>query len=174
MRLPHLLFVLALAIAATLGWILFGIDPVNDAAGLPHPVHRPMFQGGPGLERMQPLLLPAWLLGSLGVAFFATCFALGARRHDRRTVFLITSAALVYEAVWTTLVVLQWRFATALPESLYLGFPASTAWLFFVFTPAPLIFLAIYLYCFDSFMPPDSAIEKLRAMREERETREHE
>jgi hypothetical protein len=174
MRLPHLLFVIALAIAATLGWIVLGIDPVPDATGLPHPVHRPMFRGGSGLERMQPLLLPAWLLGSLGVAFFATCFALGARRQERKTVFLIAIAALVYELVWTALVVLQWRFASVLPETLYLGFPAPTAWLFFVFTPAPLIFLAIYLYCFDSFMPPDSALERLRAMREEREAREHE
>jgi len=123
---------------------------------------------------MQPLLLPAWLLGSFGVAFVATCFALGTRRRERRTTLLILVAALAYEAVWTCLVLLQWRFASDLPETLYLGFPAPTAWLFFVFTPAPLLFLAIYLFCFDSFMPSDSALESLRLMREGEERAESE
>jgi hypothetical protein len=172
MKLAPLLFILTIAMSLTLAWVMFGVETVVGTAGLPHPDHAMMFRGGPGLARAMPVLLPSWLLGSLAVAFFATCFALGARRLDRLTVILILASAVFYLLVWTILIGLYWRYARLESTELYLSFPAPTAWLLYVFTPAPIVFLIIYLIRFESFMPPDSELERLHRLRqtEERES----
>ena len=170
MKLPHLLFGLVLAMAASLLAVLFGTDAPPGAAGLPHLVHRPMLRGGAGLARVESVILTGWLLGSLGVAFFAACFALGVRRRDRRMALLIAGAALVYEIVWTLLVLLYWQFAQGESTQLYFALPAPTAWLFYVFTPAPALFLVLYLVKFDAFMPPDSELDRLRRERQDKDS----
>ncbi|MBW1882065.1 MAG: hypothetical protein JRJ58_00940 [Deltaproteobacteria bacterium] len=168
-RRAQLLFALTVGMSVTLAWVLLGVEAVSGAAGLPHPDHAMMRRGGPGLERLKAVLLPGWLLGSFAVAFFATCFALGARALDRLTIILISASAVFYELVWTILVVLSWRFASVQSTALFLSFPAPTAWLLFVFTPAPLVFLVLYLLRFESFMPPDSELDRLRRLRQSEE-----
>ncbi len=165
MSLAQLLFGLTIAMALTLAWVMLGVETVPNAAGLPHPDHAMMFRGGPGLARLSPVLLPGWLLGSLAVAFFATCFTLGVRRLDRLTLRLILASAVFYEIVWTVLIGLSWHFASVESTQLFLSFPAPTAWLLFVFTPAPVVFLVLYVVRFDAFMPPDSELDRLHTLR---------
>ena len=81
---------------------------------------------------------------------------------------LIAAAALVYEIVWALLVLLYWQFAHGESTQLFFALPTPTAWLFYVFTPAPVLFVALYLVKFDAFMPPDSELERLRESRQER------
>ena len=169
MSLAQLLFALTVAMAVTLAWVLLGVEAVAGSSGLPHPDHEMMLRGGPGLERLRPILLPGWLLGSFAVAFFSTCFALGVRELDRLTVTLISACGVFYELVWTILVVLAWRFASIQSTTLFFSFPAPTAWLLFVFTPAPVVFLVLYLVRFESFMPPDSELERLHSLRQSAE-----
>jgi len=170
MKLAQLLFILTIAMSLTLAWVLFGVEPVQGAAGLPHPDHAMMLRGGSGLARMEPILFPSWILGSLAGAFFATCFALGARTLDRLTIILILASALFYELVWTILIGLYWRYASVESSTLFLSFPAPTAWLLYVFTPAPIVFLVIYVMRFESFMPPDAELDRLHRLQQTEES----
>lgn len=165
MRLPALIFALACAIAGVLLAAGLGGEPPTQA--LPHPRHPSLLRSADALARSAPIAAYAAVFGSLQIAFFGACFALGLRRRGSLGPLTRPFAwgLLLYEAVFAALLLADQRYRadpSGLP--LVLSFPLPTALLVYALWPLPLWFAGLYLRHFDDWVAPEAEIERVLAL----------
>ncbi len=124
-------------------------------SGFEHDRFATMRQGGPGAERHAATLWIGWAFVVFQVLFFGGCLAMGMERRRNGIASLgpargpLVFATLVLAAIFTALVFSYQRYAAGETESLFLGFPRPTAWVFYAVWPFPAYLMIVYMRIFD-------------------------
>jgi hypothetical protein len=160
MKIWGLVFAIALGIA-TLLLATTNVPERLQGHSIAHPEFAGMQQSGADAKPDTDLLWIGWSFGALQIALFTAMLALGARsRSGLRGLGLpLTAGLVVHLAIWTALVLTYRTQLNAEDPALFLGFPASTAWMLFALWPCPVIFIFYYVFGFDRWIatPEDLA-----------------
>lgn len=130
-------------------------EQVSTSRGFEHDRFATMRQGGSGAERHATTLWIGWAFVTFQVLFFGGCLALGMERRRAGGVSLgpakqpLTIAVLGLIAIFTALVFSYQRYTVEDTHSLFLGFPAPTAWVFYAVWPFPVYLMFVYMRIFD-------------------------
>ncbi len=153
MKRASLVFAIALGLAALL-LAVFSLPEPPQGHGAIHPKYATMEHGGDGIDRSGHVLWIGWGLGVLMIAFFVSLIALSAstRQGLRGLGLPLFVVGFAFESVWTALVLSYHAYATGAETLLFLGFPASTAWVLFAIWPIPALFVALYVLGFDRWV----------------------
>ena len=127
--------------------------PVEGTAGIPHPNFKSMLAGG-APNRHQDLLWVGWLYGSLvlGFCLLLISFAVRARHRNLNRQLLIFG--LIYETIWSSIVLAYHLDMTKEVVTFFLGFPLPTTIVLFAFWPLPICFIGMYIFGFDTWVYP--------------------
>lgn len=153
MRLPWILLAVLLALGIVVA-TLYGTPETAHQRGMPHPDHASMALGGSGEHRHQNVLALGFVFAALQVAFFVGLLLLGLRRGDGSTPGrgAILLGGVAYLLVLGGLFRSYRRFMTSETYDLFLGFPHPTAWMLYGVWGVPLVFLLLYVVCFDRWI----------------------
>jgi hypothetical protein len=168
MKLEKALLGLLLAMAVAFGLALL-IDEPGNASGLKHEAFATMFRGGDA-QRHGSLLWIGWALGALEILFFTGLLALGARSGGRLHGLggQLIVGLLGYLAVWSALMLAYADWMSSGDASLFMGWPAATAWMLFALWPVPLVFVACYSLGFSRWIYPPESQRKFQLILEQR------
>ena len=147
MRWPLLLLALLAALAVATSVAVTTGEPPN-ARGVDHPEYSMLLRGDPGAGRHERILVAGWVAGLLVLAFSVALLAWGYRRQRRMTLLLV--AGFVLQAALFTIVVVA--YARSLQEpvpQLWWALPVPTAWLVYLFWPAQLVYVVLFVATFD-------------------------
>ena len=158
MKWPLLLLALLIAMAAAASVAVVLGDRGDPSREIVHGQYPTMLQGDPGTAGHDRSLGAVWACGVLMLAFVAALLAWGYRRHDRPAWAL--AACLVLQAGLFSAAMLAYaRFTRDPSPRLWWALPLPTAWLVYVFWPAQLVFVAVFVATFDRWFwrPVDEA-----------------
>jgi len=174
MKPAAILFILILATWAVVGVLLLSLPSDTQTWTNKHPQFKTMDQTPAESKRHDGLLVYGWLFGTLQILMFASCLALGASRGGRLGTMRwpLMIAALVYLGVFTAVICTYGGYVET--PSVPAGdlFPATTAWMLFGISGAPLLFIALYVAGFERWImtPADQRrFDELVAAKRERE-----
>ncbi len=161
MKLDWILLGLVLGLLAALG-IAVAVGEIPNGHGFTHPELPTLEQGGSGTARLVNLLWLGWLIGSLQIAFFVACLALGLRRGGRQPSWRwrLLLGGLAFELVWAILVATYWGYAKADSRALWLGLPIPTAIMLYGLWLVPVYFCVLYYVRFDRWVLSEGDLER--------------
>ncbi len=168
MKLPYLLFAILLAMWVTIvATFVIGEAPsaevVSDQTGeisrtelghgFTHPKFATMQSGGSGAARHEPILWFGWAFGMLQIAFFMLLVAYGGQKGGRLGPLKIPIlvGGILYAATFTAMVYTYQSYMLESSHRMFLSLPVPTAWMIYGVWPAPLVFMFLYMFTFDSW-----------------------
>ncbi len=171
----HLLFILLLALCATVAAVLLTAEPPG-GHGVAHSEFHAMLKGSPTLASSRIVFL-GWLFGVLQILIFIMCISLGISRFHppqgdaaepspaRGWLYALFGAgSLSFLAIFTQVVRAD-RLAMVSGEVTYLGpFPSATSWMLFGLWAAPLLFCAAYVVGFSRWIVTDADLARFQKM----------
>ena len=127
--------------------------------GRPHPEFDSMLIGGSGAERGEPIWGLAFAFGALEIAVFGCCMLLGVRRNGviGRAGKHIVAWSVVYLLAFAGTMLSYRSYMGADSLMTFGGLPVPTAWMLYVITPIPLVFLLIFVLGFREFIWNDDS-----------------
>lgn len=146
------------------------------ATGQVHPEHSTMRQGGPGVERLEPIF-PASFGFVVGMLIFVTGLlgsGLSGEAASRRAMPWFLAWSVGFGAVFVAMILThrgyaeQVRQALPMPELVF-GMPAPTAFMIFGVWFFPLGLVALYLLRFDALVWSESRQAAFDALLHERD-----
>ncbi|MEE2638299.1 MAG: hypothetical protein VYE68_13840 [Acidobacteriota bacterium] len=157
-KLPVVLFVLLLALCATLAVVfLLGEIPSQEAAGggelvalghgTTHPAFSSMDHGGDGFVRHGTRLWVGWVFGVLQLALIVGCLALGVRR-PRAVQGPLLASGIVIGLMMTMMIITYRGYLEGATPVLFWSLPAPTAWFLYGFWPAQFLVVVLYVVAF--------------------------
>ena len=149
---------LLLAMLVVIGLVLI-TDEVTASHGFAHAEFPDtMQQGGPGAERHSSIRWLGLVFGLLEILFFVSCLLLGLNKLQGRIRFFFFGA-LIYATLFAAMVIADHFYAVGTNRDIVLGFPLPTALMVYGVGGAPLVFVLLYVLCFDRWIltPEDMA-----------------
>ncbi len=163
MRRPLLLLALltAMAAAASVAVVMGSMGEPSTAQGTAHPQYPTLLQGDPGVARHERILLAGWACGVLVLAFSAALLAWGFRRNERSgwPAWAVAAGFILQAGLFSVAMLAYARYMRDPSPPLWWALPVPTAWLVYVFWPAQLVFVALFVATFDRWFwtPLDEA-----------------
>lgn len=166
MRWPLLLLVLltAMAAAASVTVIMDTQDIMGEPStshGVAHPQYPTLLQGDPGAAGHERILLAGWACGVLVLAFSAAMLAWGFRRNERSgwPAWAVAAGFILQAGLFSVAMLSYARYMRDPSPQLWWALPQPTAWLVYVFWPAQLVFVVLFVVTFDRWFwtPSDEA-----------------
>lgn len=174
MKLSSLLMTILLLLCVVLGiaWVL---PESENAAGVAHPRVETMMHGGLGDKRHADMTY--WLgcaYGTLLIALFTGCMALGARKEGRLggLKWPFVFGFLIWVAVFAALMISYRSYMTEAEHAQILFLPIPTAWMVYGLWSAPLFFTLLYIVIFNSWTMRPEDEERFAKLVEARRARE--
>jgi hypothetical protein len=149
------------------------LPEVEGAYGVQHPEFESMKYGGSGSTRHGHMVWLGWAFGTLVLMTAVSLMAFGARRGDRLGGLgpRFGVAAAVFVAIFTWLVVAYIGYMNEPSHRLFLGFPAPTAIMLYVFFPYCVVFNVLFVWSFNRWLLPPERLEAYQSLREARRAR---
>lgn len=132
--------------------------------GRAHPDVDTLLAGGSGADRGEHVWWLAAAYGALQLAFFVCCMLLGVRRGGTigPAGKLIAGGSVLYFLAFAGLMLSYRDYMAADSLSTVGSLPEPTAWMLYVLTPAPLLFLVVFVLGFRRFVWDDESERTLR------------
>lgn len=160
----------AMAAAASVAVIMDTMDTVDTidfmgepstALGTAHPQYPTLLQGDPGATGHERMLPAVWACGVLMLAFAAALMAWGLRRNERSgwPAWALAACFVLQAGLFSVAMLAYVRFMGDPSPPLWWALPLPTAWLVYVFWPAQLVFVVLFVVTFDRWFwtPLDEA-----------------
>jgi MFS superfamily sulfate permease-like transporter len=169
MKLGWLLLALLVGMLAAIGTAI-AVGEVPNGHGYADAVFASIQVAGDSPERTSQILWLGWAFGALQIAFFVACLELGLRRRVpgqpevrpwRRSLWLWGG---VFEAVWSALVVVYWRYASSGSSEIWWGLPAPTAIMLYGIWLLPIAFCLLYMVRFDRWVMSEADLARFHEL----------
>ena len=165
--LPLCLLGLLIAMCAVVGWLAFSGDTPPRQATLHTEFPKTMLQGVPGTERQSGLGWFGLAFGVLEISFFTGCLLLGLRPSKSRVaVFLLLGT--LHVSAFVLMFIADYYYSLGELRGIFLGFPVPTALMIYGVGGVPLVFIILYVLCFDTLILTPSDLSKLTQIVQQR------
>ena len=174
MKAPWLLIGVLLAMCLVIGAAAV-LERNQPSVSGQHPKYKEMQHTQPQTERRPHVVWLGVTFGVLEITFFVCCLAFGIRRADRlggrKWAFIAGGILYVAIFVWMT-VAYEGYLRQELPP-LFFAFPLPTALMVYGLWGAPLLFVALYVVCFDRWVMTVEDLERFEKIVQARRRREN-
>jgi len=161
MKWPLLLLALLIAMAAAATVAVVLGDRGDPSREIVHGQYPTMLQGDPGTAGHDRSLGAVWVCGVLMLAFAAALMAWSFRRHERFgwPAWALAACFVLQAGLFSAAMLAYVRFMRDPSPPLWWALPLPTAWLVYVFWPAQLVFVVLFVATFDRWFwtPLDEA-----------------
>jgi hypothetical protein len=169
-RIPMVILILMWAVVVA----VMLLPEADDAYGVVHPEFSTMKHGGSGVDRHAQVLWHGWAFGALVMLTAVSLMAFGVGRNGRARGLgpRLGVAATVYLAIFTCLVVAYSGYMNETTHRLYLGFPAPTAIMLFLFLPFSTVFNSLFVIGFKRWVLSDEDAAEYQRLVSDRRRRQ--
>ncbi|MBM80666.1 MAG: hypothetical protein CMJ78_08745 [Planctomycetaceae bacterium] len=170
-RIASLLLITLLALWAIV--IFAAVSPSKSYPGAStHPQEREMDVAGESIAFDAEMIATGTVTGLLLIAVYLLCLSLGAGKngYNRRFVGLVILSACGVCGSFLAMAANYGGYVTAQQPEIVAGFPVPTAWMVYGVWLCPLVFLAIYVIGFKSWVMTDEDQQRLARLVADRQS----